>query len=230
MNLNTFLRHGVFNDSKLVKSIADKLANPVMIKKSKAFPYQLFTAFQNIDAGVPNSISNALQKAAEVSVDNVPAIEGKVYVMVDVSGSMGSPATGNRVGSVSSKMRCVDVAALVASSFLRKNPDNTVIMPFDTRVHHVKLNPLDSVMTNAATLAKFGGGGTDCSLPLAELNASKAKGDVVIYVSDNESWADRGYGSKTGLMAEWVEFKKRNPKAKLVCIDINPSSTSQVDD
>ncbi len=229
MNLNTFARHGVFEDIALVNHIMRKLQDPEQVKKSKVLPYNLFTAFQNIDDSVPMGIKIALQQAADLSLGNIPEIDGKVYVCPDVSGSMSSPITGARAGVIT-KTRCIDVAALIASSFLRKNPANTVVLPFDTKVHTTNFNPLDSVMTNAQTLARFGGGGTDCSLPLAKLNKENAKGDLVIYISDNESHNDRGYGHRTGLMAEWTKFKNRNPNAKLVCIDIQPYATSQVPD
>ena len=226
MNLNTFARHGVLEDSKLVSALAEKLSNPDQVRRAKVFPYQLFSAFQNIDDKVPAKLNIALQKAAEVACENIPEVNGKVYVMVDVSGSMASPVTGNR-GTVSSKMRCIDVAALVAAAILRKNPE-AVVMPFDTRVHAAKMNPLDSIMTNAAYLAKFGGGGTNCSLPLEQLNKDGATGDLVIYVSDNESNMDSGRYNSTATMNAWQKFKARNPKAKLVAIDIQPSITSQV--
>jgi 60 kDa SS-A/Ro ribonucleoprotein len=113
---------------------------------------------------------------------------------------------------------------------LRKNPDTEVI-PFDTKVHSTKLNPLDSIVTNAKTLAAFGGGGTNCSEALAHVNRKNGKGDLVIYVSDNESWVDSGSGYRgTATMAEWNKFKARNPNAKLVNIDITPNATTQAHD
>jgi len=41
---------------------------------------------------------------------------------LDVSGSMSCPVTGGRGKGATSKMRCVDVAALVAAAFLRRTP------------------------------------------------------------------------------------------------------------
>ena len=72
-------------------------------------------------------------------------------------------------------------------------------------------------------------GGTDCSAPLRELNRNKAKGDLVIFVSDNESWIDksRRYNPGTGVLAQWEEYRRRNPHAKLVCIDLQPGATTQ---
>lgn len=235
MNLNTFARHGVFEDAGLTAYLAKKLADPEQVKRAKVFPYQLFTSYLNINHDVPQKLSVALQQAAEIALENVPTIDGQVYVLVDTSGSMGMYTTGNR-GSASSTMRCVDVAALIASAIMHKNPD-TVVIPFDTRTYKTRLNPMDSVMTNANILRKFGGGGTHCALPLAELNKKKAKGNAVIYVSDNESWVESAtsynWGSQyhcynsTTTMAEWQKFKGRNPKAKMVCIDLIPNRTTQ---
>ena len=57
------------------------------------------------------------------------------------------PGNGSSMGSTTS-VRCVDVAALVAASVLRRNPSAT-ILPFEEDVAPVDLNPRDSVMTNA---------------------------------------------------------------------------------
>ncbi len=163
----------------------------------------------------------------EIATENVPQIEGKIYVLPDVSGSMSSPVTGLRKGATTS-VRCIDVAGLVASAILRKNP-TAEVLPFENDVVNVALNPRDSVMTNAQKLANIGGGGTNCSAPLTQLNKAKSKGDLVIYVSDNESWIDtnRTWNSGTETMKQWNNFQSRNPDAKLVCIDIQPNSTTQ---
>src|SRR5262249_53591023 len=62
---------------------------------------------------------------------------------------------------------------------------------------------------------------------LALLNRRKAKGDLVIFISDYESWVDAGGGRGTATMREWNAFKQRNPNARLVCIDAQPYRTVQ---
>jgi 60 kDa SS-A/Ro ribonucleoprotein len=101
------------------------------------------------------------------------------------------------------------------------------VLPFEQAVVPVDLNSRDSVMTNAARLASIGGGGTNCSAPIRLLNQQKATADLVVFVSDNQSWVDAGRGRGTALMAEWSEFRQRNPKARLVCLDIQPYQTTQ---
>jgi len=232
MNLNTFQRHGLFADRSLVQMVAERLRDAAAIRKARVFPFQLLSAFKAAEANeaIPREITDALQDAMEVATENVPAISGKVRIFPDISGSMHSAVTGYRKGSTST-VRCLDVAALVAAAILRKNPTAEII-PFSDHVVKARLNPRDSVMTNAKVLASLPSGGTNCSAPLYELNRRRAAGDVLIYVSDNESWIDSPYhgrfgGSGTETMKQWNEFKSRNRDAKLVCIDIQPYAHPQ---
>jgi 60 kDa SS-A/Ro ribonucleoprotein len=225
MNLNTFARHGVFEESGMAGFIAARLRDAVEVQRARVFPYQLLSAYRSCDAAVPLEVRDALQDAMELATANVPSIEGGVVVCPDVSGSMSSPVTGHRLGSTTS-VRCIDVAALVAAAVLRKNQLATVL-PFENGVVPLDLNPRDSVMTNAGKLASIGGGGTNCSAPLGLLNKMESKADLVIFISDNESWMDQGRGRGTALMAEWSEYRQRNPKARLVCLDIQPNQTTQ---
>ncbi len=227
MNLNTFARHGVFGQPGMTELIAARLRDPKLIAKAPVFPYQLMMAhtMATANADIPKQVCDALQDAMEIAIANVPVIEGRVFVCPDVSASMSARVTGYRKGATTA-VRCIDVAGLVAAAVLRKNP-HTEVLPFECGVVKVNLNSRDSVMTNAAKLASIGGGGTNCSAPLARLNHQRAKGDVVIFVSDYESWVDAGARRGTAMMREWDVFKKRNPGARLVCIDVQPYRTVQ---
>jgi len=225
MNLNTFARHGVFKTRELIDVIAARLRDESEIRRARVFPYQLLAAFRSVDDAVPSEVRRALEDAMESAIANVPAIDGQVYVCPDVSGSMDSPVTGVRVGATTA-MRCVDVAALVSAAVLCRNP-TTEVLPFEQSVVSLRLSPRDSVITNAERLASVCGGGTCASAPLALLNARKATGDLVIVVSDNESWVDGSAGRGTATMREWNVFRERNPRARLALIDLQPYRTTQ---
>ncbi|MBV8636182.1 MAG: RNA-binding protein [Burkholderiaceae bacterium] len=225
MNLNTFARQGVYTLPGTVEMIAAKLRDADSIAKAKVFPYQLLSAFVAATDEVPFEIREALQDALEISLANVPQVEGRVVVCPDVSGSMRSPVSGYRPGATTS-VRCVDVAGLMAAAMLRKNPD-AVVLPFEVDVVPLKLNGRDTVMSNAQKLAAIGGGGTNCSAPLAQMNRNKVKADLVVMVSDNESWIDARRDRATETLRQWELFKQRNPQARLVCIDVVPNVTTQ---
>ena len=225
MNLNTFGRHGVYAIAGMPDLIAAKLRDPEAIGRARVFPYQLMSACMAAGGNVPAIVRDALEQALEISLLNVPRIAGRVVVCPDVSGSMSSPVSGFR-GSATSSVRCIDVAALVAAAMLRKNPD-AMLLPFEHSVVRCGLDADGSVMENAARLAAIGGGGTNCSAPLLRMNSKKELADLVIYVSDNESWIDARRSGATATMGQWNVFKQRNPQAKLVCIDIAPHATTQ---
>jgi 60 kDa SS-A/Ro ribonucleoprotein len=229
MNLNTFARHGVFDDRQVTKMVAARLRDEEAVSRARVFPYQLLVAHAQAAQNVPPDVREALQDAMEIATRNVPAIGGQVYVCPDVSGSMHSPVTGVRKGATTA-VRCVDVAALVAACVLRTNRAAEVIPFKEDVVRDLTLNPRDSVLTNAAKMTAIPMGGTNCSAPLAWLNERRATGDLVVFVSDNESWVDRASGRGTETMRQWATFKYRNPRARLVCIDLQPYSTVQAVD
>lgn len=225
MNLNTFVRQSAFDEPGVAEHVAELLRNREEIRRARAFPYQLLAAYRNCDSKVPAAVREALQDAMEIAIENVPAVQGQIYLCPDVSGSMRSPVTGYRKGA-STAVQCVDVAALAAAALVRKN-ESAEVLPFEQDVVGIDLNRRDTVMTNAARLAAIGGGGTNCSAPIKLLNERRAKGDLVVFISDNQSWVDARAGRGTALAVEWNAFRERNPNAKLVCIDIQPYSTTQ---
>jgi 60 kDa SS-A/Ro ribonucleoprotein len=240
MNLNTLLRHQVLGNGKadreMVDYVADRIADADAIRRSRQFPYQFLAAYMNAAPEVPQKIKAALHEAAEIACGNVPELPGPVVIGLDTSGSMSCSVSGWRGRGATSKMRCVDVAALFAAAILRRNPDSVVI-PFDTQAYKVRVDPGDTILSLSERLARYGGGGTNCSIPLHEANRAypyrKFAGCVL--VSDNESWVGSGRYGSTGVMTEWQAFVKNQlrlgghgiPAPKLVCIDIQPYGSTQ---
>lgn len=242
MNLNTFARYKVFELEGMTEAIAARLVDAEAIRSSRVLPYQLLMTWSALDAAVPTAIQQALEAALDIALANVPELLGDVVVAVDVSGSMHSAVTGHRQGATS-KLRCVDAAGLFAAALKRVNPQLR-IMPFDTQVHS-DVNSLSlkeravawlgkkpqaepiRVMALAKHLAAKGGGGTHTALPLQLLNTEQSHVDLMIYFSDNESWADPQRGRGTEMMRQWERLKQRCPNAKLVCVDLQPYTTTQ---
>jgi 60 kDa SS-A/Ro ribonucleoprotein len=239
MNLNTLLRHEVLNDAEMVDFVAGKIADAEEIHNSRQFPYQYLSAYLNAEDELPHKIKAALCQAAEIACGNVPELPGPVVIGLDVSGSMQSPVTGRRGRGATSKVRCVDVAALFAAAVLRRNPDSVVI-PFDDKAYRVKLDPQDTILSLAARLAQYGGGGTNCSLPMTEAASaySNRRFAGCVLVSDQESWIGTGRHGSTAVMTAWQEFVKNQGRLqarddagpKLVCIDLQAYATTQAPD
>ena len=225
MNLNALARNGAFGVEGVTAKVAARLADAEMLRAVRPLPYQLMVALGQVGDGVPLKVQAALEDALEQSLARVPSLAGRVIVCPDVSGSMASPVTGYRKGA-SSKVRCIDVAALVAAAMLRTNAQ-TRVLPFEQKVVPIDLKPRDRVAANAAKLSAIGGGGTNVSAPFALLNAERAEVDLIVIVSDNQSWVDATRGGATATMRAWDRVKRRNPNAKLVCVDVQPYGTTQ---
>ena len=225
MNLNTLARNGAFAVEGVTALVAARLSNAEAVKRARVLPYQLMMSLNAAGKGVPLKVQAALEEALETSLCRAAVLDGNIVVAPDVSGSMRSPVTGARKGA-SSKVRCVDVAALVTAAILRGNRVARVL-PFEDKVVDIALDPYARVAANAQLLAAIPSGGTNVSAPLARLNAERAKVDLVVIVSDNQSWVDAVRGGATQTMREWDRLKNRNPGAKLVCIDLQPYGTTQ---
>ena len=117
MNLNTLARKGAFAVEGVTDRVAARLADRGALAKVRVLPYQLMVSLDSVGDGVPLKVQAALETALEASLARVPRVEGRVVVCPDVSGSMRSPVTGARKGAAS-KVRCIDVAALVAAALL----------------------------------------------------------------------------------------------------------------
>jgi len=223
--LNTFARHGALDDGKTVGLVSRKLTDAALMRRARVMPYQVMVTAFNLDERVPESVRRALEACLDVALDLVPRFLGHMFVCPDLSWSMQSPVTGYRA-SASTRVRCIDVATLVASAVVRKNPE-ACVLPFKRDVVEVKVNPRATVLENASRLASLGGGGTNCSAPLAWINERKLPVDWVVMISDNESWVDARDGRDTETMIQWGLLKSRNPHARLLCIDLQPDGSTQ---
>jgi hypothetical protein len=102
---------------KALSSVADYLADPEQVAKSRQFPYRFWSAHKHA-----NSITfgPALERALDLSVQNIPALPGRTLVMVDTSASM-SPGF-HSYGRGSAPISPVEIAGLFGASVWFRNP------------------------------------------------------------------------------------------------------------
>lgn len=224
MNLNTLERHGCFKDAAFVQYIAKRLDDADAVRKARVFPHAIKAAYDAAES-VPTPIRLALQNCIDHATLNIPALDGKhVIVAVDFSPSMQAAVTGSR-GSATSVVTCCDVASLFAAVLVKKNPLSTLIR-FDDRATVTRLNPNDSIATLTNQI-KGNGCGTDCSTPVSLALRDGIGADVVIIMSDQESWVNNKFGAHTPLSRAWNAYKQTFPNAKLVLCDLEGNTTSQ---
>lgn len=191
-NLRNIINSGA-DYSSVIKFISD----PEQVKKSKQLPFRYYAAYKTLtNNGINNDdVLDALEKAIDLSINNMEVIPGKTLIAVDVSGSMSS--------NISSKsdIACYEIGALLGILLSKMTEDSEVIY-FNSKWY--------GSGNNGYTVKRYGkydnilaslkevrcGGGTDMNIPLEyaiELSKSrktKKPFDRIIYLSDNECNSD----------------------------------------
>lgn len=186
-----------------LKDVALKaLLNENAIHNSLVLPFRFATAYKelsSIDAKAMKTIS----KACEIACDNVPKLDGKTLIALDVSDSMGKVA---------------DIAALFAAVLLKTNDCDLIKFSYGSTYQFV--NTEDSLMTIKDKL-RFAGGGTNF---VSIFKTANKKYDRIILLSDMQAWI--GFSSPS---AAYNAYKKRyNNNCKMYSIDLAGYGTLQI--
>lgn len=194
------------NDETLKNKALNALLNESAIKKSLVLPFRFSTAYDEMSK-IDSDAMRAVSKACEIACSNVPKLEGKTLIALDVSGSMSS-------------CRVADIASLFTAVLLKSN--NCDLMTFADYAEYRRVNPDDSVMTIKNAI-KYSWGGTN--FPSVFKNANK-KYDRVILLSDMQSWKESYYSPK-----HFYEGYKRRfnaPDCKFYSFDLAGYGTMQM--
>lgn len=194
------------NDVTLKDKALKALLNESAIKKSLVLPFRFSTAYDEM-AKIDSDAMRAVSRACEIACANVPKLEGKTLIALDVSGSM-------------SMCKVDEIASLFTAILLKSN--NCDLMTFADYAEYRRVNPDDSVMTIKNAI-KYSCGGTN--FPSVFKNANK-KYDRVILLSDMQSWMETYYSPKHF----YEEYKRRfnAPDCKFYSFDLAGYGTMQM--
>jgi len=208
-NLKNFLEQRVDIDT-VVKHITNEKA----IKNSRQFPYRFYSAYKMVDAMVnvdPFSKAQtlkALNEAMNKSVENIPRLEGKTAIFVDLSGSM------NDQVSKMSDITMKQIASVMAAS-ANRFCDNAIIGMFADRLA-VAIPKTNDILLLAEEIMRTNvGGSTMGYLTIQYLLRERIKVDRVMIFTDMQM-----YGGDISDL--WNQYRTViNPKAKLYCFDLH---------
>jgi len=183
---------------------------------------------------------SAVDVALDKSVQNVPGLSGKTFIMVDVSGSM------DQAVSKRSKMTCKDVGLAMAAIVAKRCGRNAVIGLFGSNYKKITFSEADSVMrivqnmqnqqhdvgwsTNAYLALKWLLGERDAQIMTPRSKPLKV--DRVVVVSDMNCYntGGYGYGRSDSLPALLTKYRKTvNPKAFYYSLNISGGDQAQMD-
>ena len=169
-------------------------------KAGNSFWSRLVRAYKGIPEPVapePEPVDlllEALDRAADLALANVPKLEGRTLVVVDGSGSMtwnGGP---------------IKIASLFAAVILRTNPEADLMM-FDTDARYLSINPEDSVLAVQRQIEdRAKGGGTNFN---AVFDRATKVYDRVVILSDMQGWMAGGYNRVGAPTEAFAGYRKR---------------------
>ncbi len=193
------LRNIIEQSPDVLPEALQLLVDEKLIKKSLVLPFRFLTANGEIEKlngkGVKETLA-ALSKAVDISLSNVPTLDGKTLVVLDTSGSM-SWGGGNNTP--------VQIGALFAAAMLKVNDAD--FMTFDNDARYMSFNPADSVTSIAQRIVeKAQGGGTNFHSIFKTANLPY---DRIIIFSDMQGWI--GYNTPTKDFKAYKMKTNSNP-------------------
>ena len=136
----------------------------------------------------------ALDRAADLALANVPKLEGRTLVVVDGSGSMtwnGGP---------------IKIASLFAAVILRTNPEADLMM-FDTDARYLSVSPEDYILAVQRQIKdRATGGGTNFNSIFDRATKSY---DRIVILSDMQGWMAGGYNRGGAPTEAFAGYRKR---------------------
>lgn len=168
----------------LEEYLVPQIENEAAIKKSLVFPYQIYCSWKNY--GIRNiSIDAALDRAFRIACGNMPKMDGRTVIVLDVSGSMESKLSSN------SSLTLKEVGAVYAAAmFVNCNAD---FIKFGNYAKKLKLNKLDSIFNLIEKMYANDdcGYGTDIVPAFRLMNE---KYDRIFLVSDMQIMSKNSFG------------------------------------
>ena len=201
-NLNTLDRADVLDTQKLY--IEQRLTDIDALRKSKILPFRFLTAYNTIQK---SWLRDVLRQSVELTFNNLPTLEGKTAVFLDISGSMNGEYL--RIGSV------------FALALFKKTNGDSLFWLFDEYVHDPKPSRVDSILTQAEKIHTIGG--TDTGAPVRQLLQHRQVFDTIIIITDEQQ------NTGSAFYRELQTYRnKRNKLAKAFVIDVAPYNSAMV--
>ncbi len=172
----------------MIKELCAVLTNEKMIRKSLVLPFRYLTAItelEKVDLRGVRRVIAALNKALDISVANVPTLEGPTLIALDRSGSMSG--------------RPWEIGSLFAAILYKASPEADILM-FDNCGQYISLNAEDSTLSLARNLP-FRGSGTDFRVIFTTANKPYRR---IIILSDEQAWI-----GETTPAAEFEEYCRK---------------------
>ena len=253
-NWETMLKEGTLGILAALRNIRNMLSNPRKevidalcklvqdgdkIRNGLIMPYQIDLAYTIIENEFPNcmygdQIKTALRNGYIKAMPNLKiAMPGKTLCVVDTSGSMRTPCTGDKKSNRYYRRSAMYQAALMAATIAQATDGD--IMTFSDDSHWYSFRKSDNVFSIAKDIEnKSYCGGTNIPSVFKRLTTEKKHYDRIIILSDNECnrQASSSYSSyyysngKNWVSGAYAEYVKYVTSPYVYCVDLAAYGTT----
>lgn len=183
-NLRNIHQAGV-DDDTLQERVYNVLSDPAEVAKSKQLPFRFATAFENTKEIGSTKLTRALSKALDASLSNTPVLGKKVWLILDISGSMKGKYMYHHGAEIGPDAPIYKAALFTAALFKAHGVEEVRLTLFSTGAKHVTVNPEDSILSIHQNLMKLAsGGGTNLDSALNLAPTLRMVPDTVVLMSD----------------------------------------------
>ena len=201
-----------------LQKVLDVIQDTDRVKKSKQLPFRYLSAYKAVSDIAGSKVFDVLENALEISVENMPKLQGTTVIAVDVSGSMSC-----RISAKSGI--CYYEIALLLGLVSNKICENSLFYTFNHEIHKFDFSSKTPILETLKNIDC--GGGTDMYLPFKEMLDKKIKADRIIILSDNECNSINWY-SKKSVQQMADEYRKQSGQNLWVhAIDLAGYGTQQ---
>lgn len=221
-NLRNLLDKDITNFDPIIQKLTDEKT----ILNSKQFPFRFLSAYRSIEGNDnPNTgkLLTALDSAMNISIKNIPRVDGTTAIFTDNSGSMSgtlSDKSTMRLRDVGSVMGAI--ASVISSSNL--------VGAFANEFKIINFSGHDSILTRAEKINRLNVGGSTLAHKAFEyIVNNNIKVDRIFLFSDMQCYNAEGYYWGPSIHEAWKYYKANiNPNCYLYSFDLTGYGTTQV--
>jgi 60 kDa SS-A/Ro ribonucleoprotein len=216
-NLATMTRVGLLAPgSAAARVVVERIGDAERLRRARVHPIALLAALKVYAQGKGErgsgewtplpEVVDALDRAFYAAFRSVEPTGKRLVLGLDVSGSM----AGTRVAGMPflPAREAVGALALVTAAVEPRH----AIVAFDTAAYPLAVSARQRLDDVVGVLARTGGGGTDCAVPIAWALAQGVEADAFVILTDSQTWAGeehpvqavRRYRERTGIPARLV--------------------------
>lgn len=200
----------------VVPEVVARITDRQTLRRGRVHPLQVLAALITYQQGhgmrgsgqwtVVPEVVDALNRAFGMSFENVTPTGKRLYLALDVSGSMAG-------GSVSGIPGLTPRDASAALAMITVNTERAVIIRgFQTSMVPLPIKAGMNLEAVTRTISNLPFGGTDCAQPMLDALQHNLAVDAFIVYTDSETWAGkihpvqalREYRQKTGIPAKLI--------------------------